>query len=193
MLLDGTKVAVKVQRPGIAPKFIRDTQIMELMIRFILFFRIRPLYFMRDAVRELSTWTKDELDYRREASYCQMLGKNAVNTPTERVPKVYSELSSERVLTMEFLEGQSVSSYLRMLEQNDEARARRFARPGLRAVGFQLERDLQLPERRLPLRRIPRRPAPGESADPAEQRGGLRRFRHRRDSDARKRGASRSS
>ena len=118
---DGTKVAVKVQRPGVAPKFIRDTQIMELMIRFILFFRIRPMYFMRDAVRELSTWTKDELDYRREASYCQMLGKNAVNTPTERVPKVYSELSSERVLTMEYLEGYSVSSYLRMLEQNDQA------------------------------------------------------------------------
>ena len=117
---DGSKVAVKVQRPGVAPKFIRDTQIMELMIRFILFFRIRPMYFMRDAVRELSTWTKDELDYRREASYCQMLGKNAVNTPTERVPKVYSELSSERVLTMEYLEGYSVSSYLRMLEQNDQ-------------------------------------------------------------------------
>ena len=131
LLHEGTPVAVKVQRPDIGPKFVRDTQLLELMVKVILFLHIRRLYFMRDAVRELATWTKDELDYRREASYCKMLGENAAGNPTERVPRVYSELSSARLLTMEFLEGHSVSSYLRMVENDDHA-----GLAALRAQGF---------------------------------------------------------
>ena len=38
-----------------------------------------------------------------------------------RIPKVYWNLTSSRVLTMEFLEGPSVSAYLRMVESNDTA------------------------------------------------------------------------
>jgi ubiquinone biosynthesis protein len=120
-LKDGTAAAVKVQRPGIRAVFERDNLLLRVGVRFILFFRIRSLYFMRDPVRELSTWTLDELDYRREGSYAQLLGDNAVKTPTERIPKIFWDLSSERVLTMEFLDGPSVLSYLRMLDNNDQA------------------------------------------------------------------------
>lgn len=118
-LRDGTRAAVKVQRPGVSQTFKRDNLLLQSFVRFILLFRIRRLYFMRDPVRELQSWTGDELDYRREAAYCQLLGDNAVHTPTERVPKIFWDLTSTRVLTMEFLEGPSVSSYLRMLESND--------------------------------------------------------------------------
>jgi ubiquinone biosynthesis protein len=120
-LKDGTPVAVKVQRPGIRAIFERDNALLRFFVRLIFLFRIRSFYFMRDPVRELSTWTQDELDYRREASYAQLLGDNARSTPTERVPKVYWELTRARVLTMDFLEGPSVSTYLRMVEAGDEA------------------------------------------------------------------------
>jgi ubiquinone biosynthesis protein len=120
-LKDGTSAAVKVQRPGIRQVFERDNLLLRMGIRIVLFLRIRTLYFMRDPVRELSTWTLDELDYRREGSYAKMLGDNAVHTPTERIPKIFWDLSAERILTMEFLEGPSVLSYLRMVEDNDEA------------------------------------------------------------------------
>jgi ubiquinone biosynthesis protein len=119
-LKDGTEVAVKVQRPGVRPVFDRDNRLLRFFIRVIFFFRIESFYFMRDPVRELSTWTKDELDYRREASYCKMLGDNAVQTPTERVPRVFWDLTTSRVLTMEFLDGPSVATYLRMVERGDE-------------------------------------------------------------------------
>src|SRR5437879_4703331 len=108
---DGTPVAVKVQRPGIREVFERDNLLLRVGIRIVLFLRIRSLYFMRDPVRELSTWTLDELDYRREGSYAKMLGDNAVHTPTERIPKIFWDLSAERILTMEFLDGPSVLSY----------------------------------------------------------------------------------
>ena len=35
------------------------------------------------------------------------------------MPKIYWDMSGERVLTMEYLEGPSVASYLRMIETND--------------------------------------------------------------------------
>ena len=120
-LKNGTKVAVKVQRPGIGPVFERDVMIMQAMVTAILFFRLRWLYFMRDLVRELSTWTRDELDYRREASYCKLLAENALNTPSERLPNIHWDLTTRRILTMDFLEGPSVASYLRAVEEKDEA------------------------------------------------------------------------
>jgi ubiquinone biosynthesis protein len=119
VLRDGSRVAVKVQRPGARQTFERDNLLMRSMVRFIFFFRIRRLYFMRDPVRELQSWTGDELDYRREAAYCQLLGDNAIHTPSERVPRIHWDLTTARVLTMQYLDGPSVSAYLRMLDSND--------------------------------------------------------------------------
>src|SRR5262245_4594724 len=131
MLQDGTPVAVKVQRPGIRAVFERDNLLLRAGVQMILFFRIRSMYFMRDPVRELSTWTLDELDYRREASYAKLLGDNAVRTPTERIPKIFWNLTAERILTMEYLEGPSVLSYLRMRDENDQPQL-----AGLKTKGF---------------------------------------------------------
>lgn len=131
VLKDGTVVAVKVQRLGIRRVFECDNLLLQSLVKLIFLFRIRRLYFVRDPVRELSTWTQDELDYRREAAYCQLLRDNAVHTPTERVPKIYWELTTSRVLTMDYLEGPSVAQYLRMLEEDDKTQLN-----ALRAQGF---------------------------------------------------------
>ncbi|HWC98829.1 MAG TPA: AarF/UbiB family protein, partial [Candidatus Sulfopaludibacter sp.] len=116
VLKDGSAVAVKVQRPGIAHIFERDCLLLEQLVRLIVTLRIRSLYFLRESVRELSSWTRDELDYRREASYCENLGRNAAGIATERIPKVCWELTTSRVLTIEFLEGPSVAEYFRFVE-----------------------------------------------------------------------------
>jgi ubiquinone biosynthesis protein len=130
-LKDGSAVAVKVQRPGIRARFELDNMLLRSGVKIVLFLHIRSLYFMRDPVRELSAWTLDELDYRREAAYASILGGNAAHTPTEKVPRIYPDLSRERILTMEFLEGPSVSAYIRMLESNDQSQLE-----ALKANGF---------------------------------------------------------
>ncbi|MBS1860050.1 MAG: AarF/ABC1/UbiB kinase family protein, partial [Acidobacteria bacterium] len=135
-LQNGTPVAVKVQRPGVQVVFERDLALLKLAVRLILLFRIRTLYFMRDPVRELSTWTRDELDYRSEASYCALLRENAQHTPTERVPEVFWELTTRRILTMEFLEGPSVADFLRMQQQGDEAAIEELRQKGFVAAEF---------------------------------------------------------
>jgi ubiquinone biosynthesis protein len=130
-LPDGADVAVKVQRPGVHYDFHRDVLLMRCFIWMVFTLRIRTLYFMRDPVREMSTWTKDELDYRREAAYCKLLGENAADSPTERIPKIYWDLTTSRVLTMEFLAGPTVSTYLKIVERGDLVELER-----LRAEGF---------------------------------------------------------
>jgi ubiquinone biosynthesis protein len=119
-LHDSTKVAVKVQRPGIREIFIRDTMLLNVFVRFAFLFRIKSLYFMRDPVREFNDWILDELDYRREASYAVVLERNAKQTPSEAVPRIHWQLTTERILTLDFLEGYSVMEYLRLVENHDE-------------------------------------------------------------------------
>jgi ubiquinone biosynthesis protein len=59
------------------------------------------------------------------------VGRNAADSTTERIPKVFWQLTTSRVLTMEFLEGPTVSTYLRLVENNDHA-----ALANLKSIGF---------------------------------------------------------
>ena len=130
-LKDGTAVAVKVQRPGVRELFHRDGALLRALVRLVFFLRIRSLYFLRDPVREFNEWLEDELDYRREAAYGEALRRNAEGTPAEKIPKIYWDLTSSRVLTMDFLEGMSVMQYLRVVERQDEYHLKE-----LRDLGF---------------------------------------------------------
>jgi len=103
ILKNSTPVAVKVQRPGIEEIFLRDAVLLKFFVRIVFLFQIQSLYFMRDPVREFNDWVLDELDYRREASYAEVLERNSRTTPTEKVPRIHWELTRSRVLTMDFL------------------------------------------------------------------------------------------
>jgi ubiquinone biosynthesis protein len=119
---DSTRLAVKVQRPGIEEIFRRDAVLLQIFVRIVFLFRIKSLYFMRDPVREFNDWLLDELDYRREASYAEVLGRNAKDTPNETVPRIHWDLTTSRILTMDFLAGYSVMQYLRLRDSGDSVR-----------------------------------------------------------------------
>lgn len=120
VLEDSTEAAVKVQRPGVQQLFARDAVLLNAFVKVAFFLKIRSLYFMRDPVREFNEWIVDELDYRREATYADLLGKNALQTRSEKIPKIYWDLTTSRVLTMDFLHGYSVLEYLRIRERKDD-------------------------------------------------------------------------
>ncbi|MBI3941092.1 MAG: AarF/ABC1/UbiB kinase family protein [Acidobacteria bacterium] len=135
-LRDGTLAAVKVQRPGIQQIFMRDAALLRLFVKAVFFLRIRSLYFMRDPVREFNEWIQDELDYRREAAYADMLGKNARETPTESVPRIHWSLTTSRILTMDFLPGYSVLEYLRIRTTHDPRRLSELSQIGFDPARF---------------------------------------------------------
>jgi len=96
----------------------------------VLLLRIKSLYFMRDPIRELAVWTHDELDYRREAriAICWRIMRGFCHgADSENLLAPHYG----RVLTMEFLEGPNVSTYLKYLERGDEDALAR-----LREAGF---------------------------------------------------------
>lgn len=130
-VLEGRTVAVKVQRPSVDQDFMGDIRLMSMAMRLIRRFEIKSLFWMLEPMGEFVAWTREELDYRREARYAERLRRNAARNPCERVPEVFWDLTTRRTLVIEFLEGMTVLDYLRALGAGDEWTAHK-----LRASGF---------------------------------------------------------
>jgi ubiquinone biosynthesis protein len=109
-LADGETVAVKVQRPGIKKIIEVDLEIMlhlaTLMERNI---EEMSLYRPVKIVEEFARTLEKEIDYTIEATSMERFGRNFLTDPSVYVPKVFRDTSSERVLTMEFMEGIKIS------------------------------------------------------------------------------------
>lgn len=103
-LIDGVKVAIKILRPGIRRLVIRDLKRARILARFAdlsSWSVISP----QELVDELGQSLLEELDLSREAANMQRLRELAQDSPIERIPYVYPELSTSRVLTAEFVGG----------------------------------------------------------------------------------------
>ena len=92
--------------------------------------RLRSLYWVLEPMGEFVGLDREELDYRNEAGYLERLRRNALDNPKERVPEVVPELSGERILVLEYLDGPPVLDYVRALESGDELAVRRLAASG---------------------------------------------------------------
>jgi len=112
-VLNGRKVAVKVRRPTIVSDFDADITAMKFVVRLVKLLHFRKLYWIIAPTEEFIAWTEEELDYRREAHYMDELGWNARNNAFEQVPTVFWSCTTARILTVEYLEGITVSEYLR--------------------------------------------------------------------------------
>ena len=103
---------------------------------------------LSDIVGEFAAGVLKELDYRNEAYHARRLADGMTRFPQVHVPIVYDDLSGQRVITMEFVNG------------HQDLEGGRAARRGLRhdrARDRVHPRDHQASPRR---RLLPRRPAP---------------------------------
>jgi ubiquinone biosynthesis protein len=116
-MLGRRKVAVKVRRPSILSDLGADIAAMKSIVRVVKLMRIRALYWIIAPTEEFVAWTQEELDFRREAHYMEELGRNARENQSEKVPAVFWSCTTARILTEEFLEGITVSEYLRNREE----------------------------------------------------------------------------
>lgn len=114
--LRGQKVAVKVRRPEILSDFNADIAALKFIVNTVKLLHIRKLYWIIAPTEEFVSWTQDELDYRREAHYMEELRRNARENEFEKVPGVLWSCTTSRILTAEYLEGLTVSEYLRQRE-----------------------------------------------------------------------------
>jgi ubiquinone biosynthesis protein len=119
---EGVAVAVKVQRPDVARVFAADMRLIRRLVGWLR--RLAVLDYVRwdDLLWELDHLVGEELDYRFEASNIRRMRKS-LRRHGVYAPKVYTRHSTERVLTMELVEGVFLSDYLEVKRSNPEVAA----------------------------------------------------------------------
>jgi predicted unusual protein kinase regulating ubiquinone biosynthesis (AarF/ABC1/UbiB family) len=120
VLKDGTPVAVKVQYPGIARAIHADLDNLGVLVT--VFSTTSRLRHGKDYFREVQAGLLEELDYQVEAERSRRFAKAATAFPDIKVPRVFDDLTSERVLTLEFFKGQTLKEFIGSLDThtNDE-------------------------------------------------------------------------
>eukprot|EP00904_Undaria_pinnatifida_P014246 jgi/Undpi1/9952/HiC_scaffold_28.g12406.m1 len=109
---DGPEVAVKVQRAGLKALFDQDLQWLLILLRRILFF-LSAGSTRRDWVsiyEESAKLLYKEIDYINEAENAVRFKDNFQDTSWVKVPEVYWNLTSERVVTMEYVPGIKINN-----------------------------------------------------------------------------------
>jgi len=111
--LGARKLAVKVRRPTALTDFGADIAALKVIVHTVKILRLKTFYWIIQPTEEFLAWTQDELDYRNEAHYMDELEHYARDNAFEKIPAVLWKYTTPRILTTEFLEGVTISEYLR--------------------------------------------------------------------------------
>ena len=111
-LAGGEEVVLKVRRPGVVD--LVETDIDVLMGLATLAERHLPraeIYDPLGLVREFARTIRREMDFTREGHTIERMRDNFKDDPTLYFPKVYWEVSSKAVLTLEYIDGIKVDDF----------------------------------------------------------------------------------
>lgn len=116
VLLDGRIVAVKVQRPGVEELIAIDLDAVKTVVRLARrWTSIDRRVDLMALYGELERTTGEELDYVQEAAYAEQFAANFEQQNDVVVPAVHRDVSTRRVLVMEFMEGHPVDDRAALL------------------------------------------------------------------------------
>lgn len=106
-LKDGTKVALKIQRPGIRDLINTDTDIMDYIAKKL--DKRYPKLHASQIVDEFRTYSKRELDFQFEARTAKKFGNYFEGDEEIVIPQVYEEYSTKSLLVLEAINGVKVN------------------------------------------------------------------------------------
>lgn len=110
LLPDFKPVVVKVQRPNITNQIRSDLEFVKEVARLV---RSQTdwgkKYGVMALVEEMTRVLNEELDYRYEATNADRLRRNMASEPDVKVPFMYWDLITPRVLTMERIDGVKIN------------------------------------------------------------------------------------
>lgn len=115
----GEEVAVKIQRPHAKEDVELDTRALIFAARLAeKYLPNGQAYNLVGITQEFKRWTTNELDYRKEATNCEVFDNFFKDNEHIKAPKVYWEYCNQSVLTMEYIEGQALSEILKSKTKN---------------------------------------------------------------------------
>ncbi|UYQ93642.1 AarF/ABC1/UbiB kinase family protein [Chitinophaga horti] len=106
---DGKALAVKIQYPGVANSVKSDLRIVKpFAMRIVGMNEVD----MNQYFDEIETKLLEETDYELELNRSVELSEQCAHIPNLVFPKYYPELSSDRIITMDWLEGKHLKEFL---------------------------------------------------------------------------------
>ena len=118
----GDDVAIKVQRPGVRELVARDLHRARVLARVLKMERPGGVVSLDELLKELERWFSDELDMNLELRNLTRMYDLTKRSSKWRVPKPYPQLSKNRVLTAEYLEGIPFTELLRFIRAGQTER-----------------------------------------------------------------------
>ena len=105
---NGKKLAVKIQYPGVAESIASDLAMVKpiAMSMFNIKGKDSNKYFM-----EVENKLVEETNYVLEIEQSKQIAKECAHIPNLIFPKYYEEYSSERIITMDYSEGEHLSEF----------------------------------------------------------------------------------
>ena len=107
--LDGEPLACKLQYPEMASAV--ETDLAQLDLLFSLHRRMSSAIDTREIAGEIRERVREELDYEREAKVATLYGLMLADVPFVRVPRVHKDLSTRRLLTLQWLDGEKLTEF----------------------------------------------------------------------------------
>ncbi|KAL3691259.1 hypothetical protein R1sor_004910 [Riccia sorocarpa] len=114
ILLDGEEVAVKVQYPHLQEQFELDVSTMAVLSKAIAL--LFPDYQFEWIVPEFEKGLSRELDFEQEGKNAEQTARNFAKKDRVKIPHIKWDLTTKRVLTMEFMQGFKITD-LQKLEE----------------------------------------------------------------------------
>jgi predicted unusual protein kinase regulating ubiquinone biosynthesis (AarF/ABC1/UbiB family) len=106
---DGTALACKLQYPDMQSAVEADLQQLEWL--FAIHRRIDPALDTTEIAGEIGARIREELDYHREAKHAALYRAMLEATSEVRVPRTWPELSTQRLLTLDWLDGDKLLAH----------------------------------------------------------------------------------
>jgi predicted unusual protein kinase regulating ubiquinone biosynthesis (AarF/ABC1/UbiB family) len=123
--LDGTKLACKLQYPDMASAVEADLR--QLRLAMGLYERYDRAVSTAEIHAEIAARLREELDYEREAAHMRLYGEILKNEAGVAVPLPRAELSTTRLLTMNWLDGGPILDIAESpIEERNEVALRMF-------------------------------------------------------------------
>lgn len=102
----GRDIVVKVNRPGIRERVAIDTKVLKRLVPLVgRFIDSSLLFSVNSVVDQFTDTVQDEMNYKKEASNLLTIKRNLKGDKTVIVPEIVRELSTERVIVLEYVDG----------------------------------------------------------------------------------------
>ena len=128
VLLDGTQVVTKVQRPLIADMMAKDFVLLKKLAGLVNIVTDTDeddqVIDLVSVIEELEKVTNEELDFRIEAENTKFFKENCIDDEEAiSCPTVFDELTTQRIFTMTYVDGCSVAKKEKLIEEGCDLNA----------------------------------------------------------------------